>query len=145
MQSTMRSRQKKSLSRANSKMSIVSKKTKIGRGPGGADSKSVSELQLNMKKLLEDVRKLKNFEHESGLTFRKVEHRLDSVDEKNDKFQKEHDKIKRVQDDIVNQHQNAMTELNEKTKKVQKIYNQIQKMITDFKKEYRYGFRKIIK
>jgi DNA anti-recombination protein RmuC len=32
-----------------------------------------------------------------------------------------------------------------KQNKVQKIYNQIQKMIQDFKKEYRYGFKKIIK
>ena len=35
--------------------------------------------------------------------------------------------------------------LKRKQKKVEKIYNDIQKMINDFKKEYRYGFKKIIK
>ena len=38
-----------------------------------------------------------------------------------------------------------MEQLQEKTKKVQKIYKDIQKMTNDFKKEYRYGFKKIIK
>lgn len=38
-----------------------------------------------------------------------------------------------------------MDDFKEKTKKVEKIYKDIQKMINDFKKEYRYGFKKIIK
>lgn len=130
----------------NSKMSIAtkSKKKKVG-GVGGADSKIVSELQLNVKKLLEDVRKLRVFEHESGLTFRKNEHTFDELKLKNDLFQIEHEKIKKRQDEIQNEHSNAMSQLGEKTKKVEKIYKDMLKLINDFKKEYRYGFKKIIK
>lgn len=146
MHSTMRS---KKLARINSKMSMAqSKKPKKrigGGGVGGADSKIVSELQLNVKKLLEDVRKLKIFEHESGLTFRKIDGAIEEFKQKNIQFQDEHEKIKKKQEDIEKQHTNAMDELHEKTKKVEQIYKDIQKMINDFKKEYRYGFKKIIK
>ena len=79
-QSTLKSR-KRGLSRMNSKMSIATKNKgggkRTGGGGGGADTKIVSELQLNVKKLLEDVRKLKNFEHETELALKKIEHILD--------------------------------------------------------------------
>ena len=78
----------------NSKMSKVNKKKKIGGGLGKADSKIVSELQLNMNKLLEDMRKSKIFEHETGLTFRKIEKTLEEFRQKNNILEIEHGKIK---------------------------------------------------
>ena len=53
--------------------------------------------------------------------------------------------LRNKQEEIISVHTNAMGDFKEKTKKVEKIYNDIQKMINDFKKEYRYGFKKIIK
>lgn len=46
----------------NSKVSIATKNKTGGKkvgGVGGGDPKIIAELQLNVKKLLEDVRKLK--------------------------------------------------------------------------------------
>ena len=94
---------------------------------------------------MEDVRKLKNFEHESNLVFKKIDSTLNEHKMKNDIFQIEHDKIKKKQEEIQTEHSNAMEQLEDKTKKVEKIYKDMQKILSDFKKEYRYGFKKIIK
>lgn len=128
-------------------MSIAtkSKKKRTVGGGGGADSKIVSELQLNVKKLLEDMRKIKNFEHESGLTFRKIDQTFENLKQKSDLIEEEQAKIRKRNEEIESEHASAMGDLAEKTKKVAKIYNDIQKMVGDFKKEYRYGFKKIIK
>lgn len=129
-------------------MSIATKGKKkkgVGGMSGGADSKIVNELQLNVKKLLEDVRKTKLFEHESGLTFRKIDQSIEALKLRNNAIEEQQETINKRSDEIQNEHSHAMDELKEKTKKVTKIYNDIQKMINDFKKEYRYGFKKIIK
>lgn len=135
---------KRGLSRMTSKASMAIKRKGGARGGGGADSKIVSELQLNVKKLLEDVRTLKNFEHESGLTFKKIDKTFEELKLQNLEIVKQQDFITKRNDEIASQHQNAMDELKEKTKRVVKIYHDIQTMIDGFQKEYRYGFKKII-
>lgn len=132
------------LSRMSSKMSISTRR-RGGGGRGGADSKEVNELKLNMKMVLEDCRKLKNFEHESEATFRRFESTLVELKKKNDLFISQHNAITKKQDEIELQHQNAMEETEKRTKQVIKIYKDIQKLINDFKTEYSYGFKKIIK
>jgi len=141
-QETVKSK-KRGLSRMSSKMSISTKKR--GGGRGGANSKDVEELKLNMNKVLEDIRKLKNFEHESEVTFRRFENTLVDLKKKNDIFISQHNAITKKQDEIENEHIKGMEISSQRTKKVVKIYNDIQKMINDFKAEYRYGFKKIIK
>ena len=117
----------------SSKVSMSTKKKQGGKKAGGADSKIVSELQLNVKKLLEDVRKLKNFEHETGLSFKKIDKTFDEIKLRNYEISEEQEKINKASEDILEQHTNAMNDLEEKTKRVVKIYNDIQKMINDFK------------
>ena len=130
----------------NSKVSVATKSKTGGKKlGGGADSKIVSELQLNVKKLLEDVRKLNNLQHDTELALKKIDHILDDHRLKYDVIQNEQTEIKKKQEDIIAIHTNAMNDFKEKTIKVEKIYKDIQKMINDFKKEYRYGFKKIIK
>ncbi|CAI2387265.1 unnamed protein product [Moneuplotes crassus] len=137
-------KKKSKLSRMSSRVSKASKQTRRIIG-GGADSKVVNELQLNVKKLLEDMRKIKNFEHDSDLTFKRIHQSIEELNRKNELFKIEHNSIKKKQDDIQNEHSKAMSQIEDKTVKVQKIYKDIQTMINNFKKEYRYGFKKIIK
>lgn len=63
-QTTIRSK-RGGLSRMESKLSIATRKIR-GKGRKGGNSMDVSELKLNMKKVLEDLRKSKLFEHESS-------------------------------------------------------------------------------
>lgn len=142
-QETVKSR-KRGLSRMSSKMSISTRK-RGGGGRGGADSKDVEELKLNMNKALEDIRKLRNFEHESEATFRRFENTLVDLKKKNDIFVSQHNIITKKQDEIEAEHIKSMEISSQRTKKVVQIYTDIKKMITDFKTEYRYGFKKIIK
>ena len=142
-QETMRSR-KRGLSRMSSKVSMSTRR-RGGKGGGGANSKEVNELKLNMKMVLEDLRKLKNFEHESEQTFRRFENTLVDLKKKNDLFISQHNIITKKQDEIQQQHNDGMVESEKRTKQVIKIYKDIQKLINDFKAEYTYGFKKIIK
>lgn len=141
-QETMRSR-KKGLSRMSSKMSISTRKRR--GGVRGADSKEVNELKLNMKKVLDDIRKLNNFEYETEGTLRRFENTLVDLKKKNDMFVSQHSIITKKQEEIDTEHKNAMEEAERQTKKVVQIYKDIQKLINNFKSEYRYGFKKIIK
>lgn len=89
-------RENKGLSRINSKVSIATKK-KTGRkvgGGGGADPKIVSELQLNVKKLLEDVRKLNLFEHDTKNYIQKADHKFEDQKVLNEAIIKEQAAIK---------------------------------------------------
>ena len=142
-QETIKSK-KRGLSRMSSKMSISTRK-RGGGGRGGADSKDVEELKLNMTKVLEDIRKLKNFEHDSETTFRRFESTLVDLKKKNDIFVSQHNLITKKQEEIEWEHIKAMEISSQRTKKVIQIYNEIKSLIDDFKTEYRYGFKKIIK
>ena len=57
----------------------------------------------------------------------------------------QHNKITKKQDKIEEVHSTTMGEAKEQTQKVVKIYKDIQRMISNFKIEYRHGFKKIIK
>eukprot|EP00343_Euplotes_focardii_P000886 CAMPEP_0205798982 /NCGR_PEP_ID=MMETSP0205-20121125/93_1 /ASSEMBLY_ACC=CAM_ASM_000278 /TAXON_ID=36767 /ORGANISM="Euplotes focardii, Strain TN1" /LENGTH=267 /DNA_ID=CAMNT_0053059519 /DNA_START=96 /DNA_END=899 /DNA_ORIENTATION=+ len=141
-QSTMRSK-RGGLSRMGSKLSIATRRRRNnGRG---SDPKEVNELKLNMKKALEDIHKLMNFEHDSKGTFRRLENTLVDLKKKNDVFVTQHSKITKKQEEIQNEHIHSMGEAEKQTQKVVKIYKDMQKMISSFKSEYRYGFKKIIK
>lgn len=140
-QTTMRSR-RGGLSRMGSKLSIATRKR---RRRGGPDPKDINELKLNMKNALEDIRKLKNFEHDSLGTFRRFENTLVDLKRNDTNIMTQNRKLNSKQEVIQLEHSQAMKEASEQTEKVVKIYKDIQKMIGKFKTEYRYGFKKIIK
>lgn len=134
---------RRGLSRMSSKMSISTRRR--GTRFRGADHKVINELKLNMNKALEDIRKLKSFEHDSELTFRRFENTLVDLKKKNDMFMGQHNVIIKKQEEIEKQNEESVQISSEHTKKVVQIYKEIQKMINTFKSEYTYGFKKIIK
>lgn len=90
-QESVRSSRKRGLSRMNSKLSVSTRKRRGGGGGrGGADSKEVNELKLNMNKVLEDVRRLLNFKHDSEGLFGRLEKTLVDLKKKNDIFLSQH-------------------------------------------------------
>ncbi|CAI2387876.1 unnamed protein product [Moneuplotes crassus] len=141
-QSTMKSRGGR-LNRMTSKLSIATRKMRGSRK--GGNHKEVNELKLNIKKLQEDVQRLNKFENESAVTSRRFESTLVDLKKKNDLFVNQHNKILKKQEEMENQHSSALENIKKETLKVVKIHKDIKKLISDFKAEYRYGFKKIIK
>eukprot|EP00344_Euplotes_crassus_P000956 CAMPEP_0197002782 /NCGR_PEP_ID=MMETSP1380-20130617/7209_1 /TAXON_ID=5936 /ORGANISM="Euplotes crassus, Strain CT5" /LENGTH=358 /DNA_ID=CAMNT_0042421069 /DNA_START=326 /DNA_END=1402 /DNA_ORIENTATION=- len=138
----MKSRGGSRLNRGASKLSIATRRMRGGRR---GNPRETNGLKLNIKKLQEEVYRLTKFENESTSTFRKFENTLVDLKKKNDLFVSQHQKILKKQEEMESQHSSALNNIEKETLKVIKIHKDIKKLISDFKAEYRYGFKKIIK
>ena len=137
------------LSRMGSKMSLMSSKKK---GPtAGMNkkidevSKQIQEIKLNLDRNLEDVRVIKNAEIERKQILTQMRETVNFLQQTHDQWNREHNAVKAHQQEIREEHRDGMKSIRDVTDEVNKLYKDIQKMISLFRKEYKNGFERIVR
>lgn len=140
---------KSRLSRMNSKMSLMSSKKK---GPNAGMklkidevSKQIQEMKLNLDKNLEDVRVIKNAEIERKQILAQMKETVSFLQNTHDQWNRDHNQVKIHQQEIREEHQDGMKAIREVTDDVNRLYKDMQKMISLFRKEYKNGFERIVR